>query len=499
MTGSAGVALPGASFNPALAARIEKEKAASALHEKTIAEHEARYKQSIAEKEDEAEKRATENLEELEREKAKATEILKSGKPFNYMLEAFGLDHEGDLTAARAIALCFASSAVANGEGLHCYLSGSSGRGKSHSAETMFKQLSEEFNYNRSFSDKYLYYAGSTDKSSLKEGVVLLIDDQTMSPGIQEIFKVAVGKFAEGVQYGTVNAQKAITLKLPPRVAWVLLKVDDVGDDQVMNRLIQVRIQETDEKIQNSAKKIQSKYKNLKSKSVNRKRPEVMVCQRIWDMIKKSKVAVEVPCAGYVKFTDGGRNLRNHEIFFNLIMAHAVIHQWQRKTIGTTEDGIRIIEAIESDYIQALDIFDTLYATGGQAHNTIKSEDQVIRALLEMKPKDGIFTVRDVAAYAKMNDSTCYKALHGRKSPTGDVLGGLLTKCEYILKAGKRGTYETEVEHESDSKGYTVRSEITKRESHNEDIYQVNIEGLTSWSPKGKPVSLDPTFKWGAV
>lgn len=426
-------------------------------------------------------------FKDKEAEEQEAKGILKSGKPFDYIIKTFSMDHEGDLTVARVIALTFAASSVLNGEGLHVYLSGSSGRGKSHSAETMFQQLPEEYNYNRSFSDKYLFYAGNDD-AGLKPGVVLLIDDQTMTPGVQEIFKVSCGKYAEGVKYGTVQNQKAVTLKLPSRVSWVLLKVDDVGDDQVMNRLVQARIQDTDEKVKVSAKRIQEKYRNLKDRSVKEPRREVMICRTMWNCIKKHPVVVEVPCAGNVIFADNGRNLRNHELFFNLIMAHAVINQWQRTTIGETVDGVRVIEAVYEDYKAAAGIFDCLYNTGGQAHNTVKSEDQVVTALLEMKPEGGIFTYREISKHAGMVDITCYKALHGRRDKNGDILGGLLSKCEYIRKAGKRSK-QTDLDD-------AHRNDTQKRETTNEDIYEVDLGGLSTWKSNVKPVELDPGFKW---
>lgn len=424
-----------------------------------------------------------------------ADRILREGRPFEYILQTFSLDHEGDLSVARCMALVFASSSVANGDGLHCYLSGSSGKGKSHAADTMFKQLPAEYRYNRSFSDRYLFYAGNDPQSGLKEGVVVLVDDQTMSESVQEIFKVAVSHFREGTDYGTVVNQKPHTLKMPPRISWCLLKVDDPGDDQVMNRLIQARIQETEEKIRDSAKKIQQKYRDLKKKNIEKDRPEVRVCREIWAKIKIERVAVEVPCASYVIFADY-ENLRNHELFFNLVMAHAVIYRWQRREIGVTEDEIPIIEATEADYKEARYIFEALHSFGGQRHNTLRSEDAVIDALIRMNPENGIFTVGQVATATGLSHNNCYRALNGRVG--GKVaanMGGLLEKCPFIQKAGKRGQYELESETEIVQRGY-INSEITRKESRNEEIYTVDVKALTAWKNQVEPVRLAREFKW---
>jgi hypothetical protein len=435
---------------------------------------------------------------EQEHIRRKALDVLKTGNPFEYFLNTFSLDHEGDLTAARTMALVFASSAVANGDGLHCYLSGASGRGKSHAAEIMFKQLAEEYRYNRTFSDKYLFYAAKDQKSGLREGVVLLIDDHTMSEPVQELFKVAVTKYAdpEGLVYGTIMSQNPITLKMPGRINWVLLKVDEPGDDQVMNRLIQARIQETEEKIRDSAKKIQEKYRNLTNRSIKIDRIEIRVCREMWRMIKASLVTVEVPCAGHVIFTDY-ENLRNHELFFNLIMAHTVIFRLQRETIGQTLDHIPIIRATEADYKEAKDIFDALHLFGGQKHNTLTNEDAVITALLKMRPENGIFTIRKVAEFAGLKYQTCYRAIHGRSSgKVMEKLGGLLEKCPFIQDAGKRGTHELEIAIDRIPGRSYDSTEIVRKESYNESIYRVDIEGLSQWKNHGENVKLAPGFRW---
>lgn len=432
--------------------------------------------------------------------KGEGLRVLKKGNPFQYFIDTFTLDHEGDHTAARCMALVFASSAVANGDGLHCYLSGSSGKGKSHAADTMFKQLPDEYRYNRTFSDKYLYYAGEDPTSGLKSGVVLLIDDHTMTEPVQELFKVAVTKYSDpdGLVYGTVQNQKPRTLRMAGRISWVLLKVDDVGDDQVMNRLIQARITETDEKIRDSAKKIQEKYRNLAKKNIKNDRSEIGICREMWKQIKSSMAAVEVPCAGNVVFTDH-ENLRNHELFFNLLMAHTLIFRMQRKEIGKTEDGIPVLLAEKADYKEAKMIFDALHTFGGQKHNTLKQEDAVVAALIEMQPFDGIFTVREVAGKAGISHMAAYRALHGRQNgKVVEKLGGLLEKCPFIQKAGKRGQYELEYETKTIDGYRGERTEMTRKESFNEDVYRVDLEGLKGWKNNIEAVKLTPGFKWEA-
>jgi hypothetical protein len=446
---------------------------------------------------EEEEKQSLENIEPhlelLEREKRadiEAEDILKTGKPFKKFLTVFQQDHEGDLTVARSIGLTFASSSVVNGDGLHTYVSGSSGRGKSHAAGTMFEQLPDRYRYNRSFSDKYLYYAGTDKDSGLIPGCVVLIDDQAMSPQVQELFKVSTSKFHEQVDYGTVHNQKAMTLKMPKEISWVLLKVDDPGDDQTMNRLIQARVDESEEKIASSAMKIRNKYTNLSSKAVIEIRFDLLVVRAMWKRIKDSRVAVDVPCAHHILFADQ-HNLRTHELFFNLMMCHAVIHQWQRKVIGNTQDGIPIIQANYEDYKEAKMIFEALHIFGGQKFNTLKSEDQVLDAILVLNPHDGIFTLTEVARVCNLPTNVVYRAVKGRMDK-GMVLGGLLNKCPFIQVKGKRGVYELESDITYRGEG----RETVSKKSFNEEVYVADIDSLRVWREGGGALTLDISYKW---
>jgi len=456
------------------------------------AKHQA--EQAAAEKvKDEA---ARENLSEIpglseslaaERE---AERILKEGRPFDYFIKTYQLDHADDLTVARCMALIFAASAVANGDGLHGIISGKSGGGKSHAASKMIAQLPSRYKFERQFSEKHLFYAG--ESGGIHEGAVIVIDDKTLSEAVQELLKGYTTNYHNGVTYGTVFNQKAKDLTLPPRISLILLKVDDPGDDQILNRMIQCRVNESEDKIKAASKKIQEKYGGLLKKTVTKDRWEILVCREMWTRIKDQMMAVEVPCYGKVRFVDYD-NLRNHEIFFNILMCHTAIHRWQRKEIGKTQDGIPVIQAKREDFKAAVDIYEALFTFGGQRHNTTEPEDKIIRALVELAPPAGHFTINEVATIAGMHYQSARLAIVGRRSANNaETLGGLLQKCPAIQKIGKRGRYELEIERSE----IREHSEIIRKEHFNEDVYFVNLDALNSWMAAGSPVALDPGFKW---
>lgn len=418
-----------------------------------------------------------------------ADRILREGQPFKYFLDTFLKDHEGDLTVASCMALIFAASAVANGDGLHGIISGKSGGGKSHAAGRMIAQLPGIYKFDRQFSEKHLFYAG--ESGGIHEGGVIVIDDKTLSEAVQELLKGYTSNYHAGVTYGTVFNQKAKDLTLPPRISLVLLKVDDPGDDQILNRMIQCRVKEDKDKIEAASRKIQEKYAGLLNKRVTKDRFEILVCREMWSRIKEQLIAVEVPCSGHVQFVDYN-NLRNHEIFFNILMCHAAIHRWQRKEIGRTQDGLPVIQANKDDYKEASLIYEALFTFGGQRHNTTAPEDAIIQAIIELSPADGHFTIPEVAKIAGMNYQTARRAINGRRaSNNGEVLGGLLQKCPAIQKIGRRGRYEIETDLSQNQYG-----EIIRKEHFNVEIYKADLPALAKWKGSGSPVSLAPGFKW---
>ena len=98
----------GTSFNPKLRERIEKEREEADKRELERAEYEAEIQKKREQEEAKRDKEIEEAIKETEKIKSEALTILKSGKPYNYFLNTFALDHEGDLTVARAIVLIFA-------------------------------------------------------------------------------------------------------------------------------------------------------------------------------------------------------------------------------------------------------------------------------------------------------------------------------------------------------------------------------------------------------
>ncbi|MCK9306872.1 MAG: hypothetical protein M0P17_05030, partial [Methanoculleus sp.] len=173
----------------------------------------------------------------------RALAILRDGDPLAFLLETFNKAHVGDRTVAECLVMSLASQSVENTNGLHVSISGNSGKGKSHACVTMLRQVPAEYRLAGTVSDKALYY-----NDNLHPGTVFLFDDVSLSDDLQEVLKSATANFREPIEHQTVTSDRKLQIcRIPERCVWWLAKVEDPGDDQVMNRMLTVWIDDSAE------------------------------------------------------------------------------------------------------------------------------------------------------------------------------------------------------------------------------------------------------------
>ncbi|MEN6342331.1 MAG: hypothetical protein ABFC89_07190, partial [Methanospirillum sp.] len=88
---------------------------------------------------------------------AMADEVLAHGDPVQYFLDCFAGDHVGDAALARCQVMSIASQTVRNTRGLHVYVTGESGKGKSDGYLAMLKQVPRSNRLAERMSNKALY------------------------------------------------------------------------------------------------------------------------------------------------------------------------------------------------------------------------------------------------------------------------------------------------------------------------------------------------------
>ena len=228
--------------------------------------------------------------------RARARAILREGDPLGFILDAFNRVHVGDRTVAESLAISVVSRSVENTNGLHVAISGNSGKGKTHACTTMLNLLPEASRLKGTVSDKALYY-----DDDLRPGTVFLFDDVTLSPDLQEVLKSATSNFREPIEHRTLTTERKLRVcTIPERCIWWLAKVEDPGDDQVLNRMLTVWIDDSFEQ----DRRVLEHMKEVEAAGISwlEDDPAVLTCRAIWEVLEEEVLPVRVPFARRVQF-----------------------------------------------------------------------------------------------------------------------------------------------------------------------------------------------------
>lgn len=351
--------------------------------------------------------------------KTEAYRVIHEGDPLRYMLDTFALDHIGDPVVAECLAMSLASRQVINAKGLHVSVTGESGKGKSHTFDTMMQQVPEEMRLEGRMSDKALFYI------KMKPGTVIALDDVSLSDHMQEILKGVTTSFRKPFRYHTVNKDRGgQTLIIPERCVWWVAKVEGTGDDQVWNRMLTCWIDDSEEQdarvlahTLHEAAAIPDSEPGIRS--------EVLVCQEIWRSLHP--VHVVVPFAEEIRFSSS-MNRRNPDMLLDLVKCHAVLMQHQR---DRTESGNMIcITATVEDFRKACRLYTALNGkSGGQQSKLTRKESDLLDAIRSRG--QGEITITEMQHITGWSYSVINKMLHGQNAG-GYHYSGLLEKCPAV-------------------------------------------------------------------
>jgi len=348
----------------------------------------------------------------------RALEILERGDPLEYMLDVFHRDHVGDRTVAECLVMSVASQSVENTAGLHVSISGNSGKGKTHACNAMARLLPEEFRLTGTVSDKALFYC-----DDLRPGTVLLFDDVTLSDDMQEVLKSATANFREPIVHRTLTRDRQLRVcTIPERCVWWLAKVESIGDDQVMNRMLTVWIDDSQE--QDRAVLSHLKVSEAGDSPAVDDDPDIFVCRAIWEVLKGAVRRVSIPFAQRIGFS-AIQNRRNPVMLFDLIKCHALLHFLQRETdasgalIATTDDfryACRLFHAINGD-------------VGGQETKLTKNEAAALETISRLGVE--VFTTHQLQDAIGLSYHQTRRLLQGYSNAKA-VYAGILDKCPAI-------------------------------------------------------------------
>jgi hypothetical protein len=344
----------------------------------------------------------------------KALDILARGDPLAFLLDTFHREHVGDRTVAECLIMSLASQSVENTNGLHVSISGNSGKGKTHACATMLRQVPEAYRLAGTVSDKALYY-----HDDLRPGTVFLFDDVSLSDDLQEVLKSATASFREPIEHRTLTTDRRLRVcTIPERCVWWLAKVESVGDDQVMNRMLTVWIDD-------SAEQDERVLAHMKTAEAERQTAgedeDVHVCRAIWEVLKERTVHIRIPFATRISFRTA-RNRRNPAMLFDLIKASALLHVFQREQ---DEDGSLVADRRDFDYARRLFLAINGEA-GGQETKLTRNESAALETIVRMGFE--IFTIKQLQDALGLSYHQTYRLLHGYTNSRATYTG-LLDKC----------------------------------------------------------------------
>lgn len=410
-----------------------------------------------------------------------ALSILKNGNPLKYILNTLHLDNTWDREVAIDLTYTCISSIIADGDGLHTHLGSESGLFKKSCVNAFMNQISPEWKVT-TISNEFNIYTGDHVQPTIISGMIAVVDVHSSNKRVLDIARASITHWKEGVTIEIKKTNRSHYIYVPPRIAWIIIKVE--GED--WTRLNQVQIQETAEYQANSISMLKNKYTGVVKRSVTREHQDVLVCREIWGILKSRTIAVDIPWANDVLFDNV--DVQNVQRFFSYVQANAALHMEQRRTIGHTPDGIPVIEAILGDFEAAKSHYLALIKKGKPHHDLPKRERAVIDAILHLNPQNGLFTVQDVyracgSMGINMGEQTIRRALEGRRTaPTKNVKNyngypGLISKCPYLELA----------------EGQFIDNHQTGV------LYSANLDGLRVWLEVGAQIHINPYYQGGGA
>lgn len=353
---------------------------------------------------------------------ARAFDILSNGDPLKFMLDTFSKCHIGDKIVAECMIMSVASQSVDNTMGLHVSVSGNSGKGKTHVCKSMLRLIPDEFKLSGSVSDKALFY-----NPDLRAGTVFWFDDTALSEDFQEVLKNSTSNFESRIEHMTLTTERKLKVcSIPERCVWWLSKVDDAGDDQVMNRMLTVWIDDSAEQDGRVLEYLRTAERKLK-KDVSDV-GDISVCCEIWRILKERLVYVTIPYSERIRFL-GFSNRRNPSVLFDLTKCHALLFSFQRREVDDVP-GVKTIEADLSDFYAALEVYKKIEGDSGALTSNLSKNEARMLSFFETMEWD-YATIKMLQDSLDLSYHQVRRVFHGY-SARGVKYPGLLFKCPAV-------------------------------------------------------------------
>lgn len=346
-----------------------------------------------------------------------AKKIYESGKFTEYSLKTFEKVWYQDQHIFRWLLAVFANNFVENTkEGLHLYVCGPSGLGKSESVKVFLSTVPEEYLISGSFSKKSILY---TD--GIKEGALIFQDDHIPTDDEAEIIRAILSSWSTGFIHHTVervdNENRMVSKNVPKRLTKILTNADAISrtttNGQDESRYVCIEFKRTIEEM----RKIILFDDDLPDIS-----HEIQVIKEVWRLIAKAPKTITIPFKITVN-DEGVFKIREFKRFKTLIKALVLL---DNRTTATKEDFIKAIELWS--YI--------LVMIDNESAGAKTPEQQVLNKLIELSKKDllnEVYISDLCAALPTMKGPNIYRYIRGRSGTFENPTGGILTMVPGII------------------------------------------------------------------
>jgi len=415
--------------------------------------------------------KAIEQVEEDKRLHDIAARILKEGRALDFICNSCSQIHYGDKSIIKALISSYTSTKVINNKGLHVTINGSAGEGKSDAALTVMKHLPRESVINGHFSDKSLFYM-----DDLKPRTVILMDDQKLSPELEDSLKASTSDWTKPYPHHTVGKNlEPVTKYIPERCPRWIARVTSEFDEQTADRMLIMKVDESLEQ-KNHVKALIDKHA-MNSSLEEEESEGIKISRLIFGMIPDCKV--NIPFAARIKYDMTETSKRSYHILLSLITAFAILNLYQRKIVKTEEKKldngqtvkIMTIEANEDDFNAALEIFNESQYNKKLNFEPIQLEFvDFLNAKLE-SDADGYFFKMLSEMFGEYRGKTCSSAslsqiINGRddrNAPSLERIPGITTTYGNYSRQKKLLWNREEYRRWKESGSYTV-FELVKSE-----------------------------------
>lgn len=360
--------------------------------------------------------------DEKEAARQKAIDILKNGDPIGYIRETIEEHHVGDEKTEECICVSIAGQSCLNTDGIQTSVNGDSGSGKSHLMKIHLHLVPEKYKEVTSLSPKAAYYM------DLKPGTIIFSDDTTPSEDMEEVIKRATTNYQEYTKHTIVRDGKPETFRVPPRINWYLTSVDSEVSLQLLNR--QLTFNTSNDPGHKSAifAKQQEKAETGEMPVID-VTERVLVCRRIYDIIKSQVFKVKIPFAKRIELEDKS-NSRVFPMFLDMIKGYTIFFHMQRET-----DDEGYLLATEEDFNKATALFES------QTEGIVSKLNDKERAILRHIKGHPRCTVQDIAEGTGYSYATVRNIIKGR--PKSKSAGeGLLEKVKGLSISEEMHTTE---------------------------------------------------------